>query len=268
MVSATELVKKALEKNPNPTTEEIKKIAEKVKEKTGRGSPSLVYKWLKKMPAERRMAERPAEPVVRVDEEPEEIVEEPVEEPEFEVPEEFIEKEKAEEVPVEAEEEIVIEEEAEEEEEQRLLRAISKRAIKRLFGLAIEEGFGLGKEYGLTDQEAEDTEVLAMLLIAKYAMIEIKENLLEITSGLHFGSVGLKLLVAWIKKRREEGKRKKEEEERRKPAPEPEEPAPEPEEPAEEKPEETPQVEEPKEEPRGADGLTATEREFRKRHTH
>ena len=226
MSTKTDQVKAKLAKKPNPTPEEIKEWAKDIG-----CSPSLVYKWKAKLPESVTRAVEAGQPVVSVEEEAEIIIEEPAEGEAFEVPSEFIgEKEKpVEEAPVE--EEIVIEEEAKEAEEERLLRDISKRAIKRFFGVAIEEGLGLGKQFGLNDQEAEDSEILLMLFVAKYAMIEVKENLLEITGGLHFGSIGLRLLVGWIKKRREEAKKKEKEKPVEKPAEVPAE-----EKPAEEKP--------------------------------
>ena len=265
MPSMTDKVKAKLAKNPDPGPEQIQKWADEIG-----CSTSLVYKWRGRVGVEalekaRRVSEA-SQPIITVDEETE-IIEEPAieEEPsEFEVPEEFTEEPT--EVPQVERPEEIVEEEAEEEEEE-LLNDIGKRAIKRLFGLAIDEGLGLGEEYGLTDQESKDTQFLAMLLIAKYAMIEIRENILEITSGLHFGSVGLKLLVAWIKKRREEAKEREEEEERRK---EQEKPAPKEPAKTEEEKLEPAEKEEPKVEParRGADGLTDDERRFKKRHIH
>ena len=207
MPTKTDQVKAKLAKKPNPTPEEIKDWAKEIK-----CSPSLVYKWKARLPESVTRAVDAGEPIVSVEEEAEIIIEEPAEGEAFEVPSEFIgEKEEPAEVE-KPKEEIVIEEEAKEAEEERLLRDISKRAIKRFFGVAIEEGLGLGKQFGLNDQEAEDSEVLLMLFVAKYAMVEVKENLLEITGGLHFGSIGLRLLVGWIKKRREEAKKKEKEE--------------------------------------------------------
>lgn len=206
-LSMTDQVKAKLAKNPNPSPNEIKGWATEIG-----CSKGLVYKWLAKMPERQRMAERPAEPVVKIEEGSEEIITPPAEETveaEFEVPAEFAEEptEQPVEVTEEGEPEIALEEE---EEEQRILKKISKRAVMRLFNIAIEEGLGLGKDLGLTDQEAEDSEFLIMVMLTKYLMIEVKENLLEITGTLHFGSIGAKLLVAWIKKRRAEGKREEE----------------------------------------------------------
>jgi len=206
-MSKTDRVKAKLAKNPNPSPQEIKGWAVEIG-----CSKGLVYKWLNRMPQGLRMAETPAEPVVRIEEEAEEIIEPPAEETaeaEFEVPSEFTE-EPAEAVEVEEEEEPAEISLEEEEEEQRILKKISKRAVMRLFNIAIEEGLGLGKDLGLTDQEAEDTEFLIMVMLTKYLMIEVKENMLEVTGALHFGSIGAKLLVAWIKKRRDEGKREEE----------------------------------------------------------
>lgn len=249
MSTKSDLVRAKLAKKPNPTTEEIKAWAEEIK-----CSPSLVYKWLRRIPEDQRKAVEAAEPVVSVGEEAEEAEEEaPTEE--FEVPSEFEGKEEAEVTEEAPTEEITIEEEAEEAEEQRQLREITKRAIKRFFGIALEEGLGLGKDLGLTDQEAEDTEVLVMLMLAKYVAIEVKENLLEIASGLHFGSIGLKILVAWIKKKRAEGKEK---ERKKESVPTPEE--------TEEKPAEKPPETEAKEE-RDKDGLTSTEKKLVKKWT-
>ena len=255
MPSKTDLVKAKLAKKPNPTPEEIKEWAKEIK-----CSPSLVYKWKARLPESVTKAVEAGEPVVSVEEEAEVIVEEAVEEG-FEPPAEFVEEAPAEEEEA-VEKEVVIEEEEKEAEEERLLRDISKRAIKRFFGVAIEEGLGLGKEFGLNDQEAEDSEILLMLFVAKYAMIEVRENLLEVTGGLHFGSIGLKLLVGWIKKRRAESKKKEEEEKRRK---ELEKPA---EVPVEEKLEVPAEEEAPVQtEERGADGLTSSERAYRRKVT-
>jgi len=181
-------VKEALGKNPNPTPTQIQKIADDAK-----CSTALVYKWLRKMPEERRMTERPSEPTIRVEEEEEIIEEEEVAEEGEEPTEEF-------EIPEFEEEEAVTEEEAEEEfevepEEEEVLSEIRKRAVKRLFRIAIKEGLQLSDKYGLTDQESEDTEYLGLLLIAKYLKVEVRENILEVTSAMHFGSVALKLVV-------------------------------------------------------------------------
>ena len=253
MVSMTDKVKAKLAKNPDPSPETIQKWADEIG-----CSTSLVYKWRGRVGVEaletaKRIGE-PSQPIVKIEEEAE-IIEEPIEEeePEFEVPSDFMEEEEGRVEPVEEAEEIGLEEKPEDEQ---ILNDIGKRAIKRLFGLAIEEGLGLGKGYGLTDQESEDTQFLSFMLIAKYLQVQIKENILEVTSALHFGSVGLKLLVVWIKKRREEARKRKEEEERRKP---------EPEKPKEEEMpvEKAPPVEEPKPLDQGK-----IDREFQKKHIH
>lgn len=105
MPSATQMVREHLKAlGREPKTEEIKNIAKKVKEKTGRGSPSLVYKVLGQMRKKGELAEAPTEalePVVTVSEE--EAVEVPVIE-EVEVPTE----EERKEVPVVPEGEVEV----------------------------------------------------------------------------------------------------------------------------------------------------------------
>ena len=203
MMSKTDMVKAKLAKNPNPSPQEIKNWADEI-----HCAKSLIYKWIKRMPDADRRAEKASEPVVKIEEGSEEVLDLPVEETaeEFEVPEEFEGEEEA-----EPTEEITEEEEPAEttkEEEQRILKAISKRAVGRLFNIAIVEGLSL-EGYGLTDQEAKDTEFLIMLMISKYLLIEVKENMLEVTGALHFGSIGAKLIVAWLKKRAKEKKEEK-----------------------------------------------------------
>ena len=102
MVSATQMIREHLKAlGREPTTEEIKKIAKKVKEKLGRGSTSLVYKVLRKMPRpEVVVTPAPAEAVITVKEEEEAevpVIEEAEAPAEEEGPKEF--KEKA--VPIE-----------------------------------------------------------------------------------------------------------------------------------------------------------------------
>jgi transposase-like protein len=213
-MSASELIREALKKNPNPTTEEIRQIAEEVKKKTGKGTPSLVYKWLRKMPESERRVVSAGEPVITTEEEPEVIMEEEETEepPSFEEEEAGAAEERPAEVP--AAEGLL-------EEEERKFNDIIKRSVLRLFNIGITEGLGLGKDLGINDQEAEDTQFLAMAVMKKYFKVEIRENLLEIAAGVHFGSLGVKVLVAWIKKRRAEAKKKEEEEKERQKTQEP-----------------------------------------------
>ena len=218
--TATDVVKAELNKNPDPSPDEIKEIAEKAQKETGKGSKALVYKWIRRMPQQPKQAVEPSEPVFTVEEEPEEeIIEEPEKEEAFEVPS-FDEEPKAE--PEEGEEpeaEITIDEMGEKEQR---LKEISGRAISRIFDVAIIDIMDLTK-VGLSKQEAEDTEFLMLILIAKYLKVEAEQYMLEFTSGLHFGSIAFKVFVKWLKKRSEE-------KEKEKPAKTPEpEPKPEPE---------------------------------------
>jgi len=137
--------------------------------------------------------------VVTVEDEEEIIIEEPEGEEAFDVPSFEEEPEIAE--GKEEPEEVVIEGELEEEE--RRLRDIAGRAIVRIFDVLFSELLDLTK-IGLTKQESDDTNFLTMLMVAKYLKVEIREYLLEFTASLHFGSLGLKVLVAWLKKRAEE----------------------------------------------------------------
>ena len=200
----TDLVKAKLNKNPSPDPETIKAWAKELD-----CSVALVYKWIRKMPAERVQAVQASQPVVIVEDEEEIVIEEPeggeeaFEVPSFEEPSEAVAEEPS---------EVVIEEELEEEENR--LRDIAGRAIIRIFDVLFSELLDLTK-VGLTKQESDDTNFLTMLMVAKYLKVEIREYLLEFTAGLHFGSLGLKVLVAWLKKRSEE--KEKEEE---KPVPE------------------------------------------------
>lgn len=200
MPTKTDLVKAKLAKNPSPDPETIKKWADELD-----CSVALVYKWIRKLPASTRQAVSASEPVFTVEEEPEEIIVEPESEESFEVPsfEEEPEIAEGEEEP----EEIVIE--GEEEEEERRLRDIAGRAVVRIFDVLFSELLDLTK-IGLTKQESDDTNFLTMLMVAKYLKVEIREYLLEFTASLHFGSLGLKVLVAWLKKRAEEKKKEEE----------------------------------------------------------
>ena len=249
MPSMTEQVKAKLKKNPDPDVETKKEWAKEIG-----CTVSLVNKWLRRMPAERRQAVSASEPVVKIEEESEEIMEEPEGgEEAFEVPS-FEEKpEIAEEKPSE---EIVIEEEELEEEERRL-RDIAGRAVVRIFDVIVGELLDLTK-IGLTKQESDDTNFLTMLMVAKYLKVEIREYLLEFTAGLHFGSLGLKVLVAWLKKRSEEKKKKEE-----KPVTLPETVEETPEVPVEPEPTATEAEAKEDREKRGADGLTDAERKFK-----
>jgi len=202
----TDLVKAKLNKNPAPDPETIKAWAKEIGCSVG-----LVYKWIRRLPAERIQAVSASEPVVIVEEESEEIIEEAEGEEAFEVP--SFEEVPSEVVEEEVSEEIVIGEDALEEEE-RKLRDIAGRAICRIFDVLFSELLDLTK-IGLTKQESDDTNFLTMLMVAKYLKVEIREYLLEFTASLHFGSLGLKVLVAWLKKRAEE-----KEKEEAKPVPE------------------------------------------------
>ena len=200
MPTKTDLVKAKLNKNPAPDPETIKAWAKELD-----CSVALVYKWMRRMPAERVQAVSASEPVFTVEEESEEIIEEPEGEEASDVPSfEEVPSEVAEE---EVSEEIVIEGELEEEENR--LRDIAGRAIVRIFDTLFSELLDLTK-IGLTKQESDDTNFLTMLMVAKYLKVEIREYLLEFTATLHFGSLGLKVLVAWLKKRAEEKEKKEE----------------------------------------------------------
>lgn len=199
MPTKTDLVKAKLAKNPAPDPETIKAWAKELD-----CSVALVYKWLRRTPAEARQAVSASEPVVIVDEESEEIMEEAEGEEAFEVP--SFEEEPSEVAKEEPSEEIVIGEELEEEENR--LRDIAGRAVIRIFDVVVGELLDLTK-IGLTKQESDDTNFLTMLMVAKYLKVEIREYLLEFTATLHFGSLGLKVLVAWLKKRAEEKKEEK-----------------------------------------------------------
>jgi len=189
----TDLVKAKLNKNPSPDPETIKAWA-----KEGGYSVALVYKWMRRMPAESRQAVSASEPVFTVEDEEEIIIEEPDEEA-SDVP--SFEEEPSEVAEEEPSGEIVIEGELEEEE--RRLRDIAGRAVVRIFDVLFSELLDLTK-IGLTKQESDDTNFLTMLMVAKYLKVEIREYLLEFTASLHFGSLGLKVLVSWLKKRAEE----------------------------------------------------------------
>lgn len=198
MPTKTDLVKAKLAKNPSPDYDTIKEWA-----KEGGYSPSLVYKWIKRMPAESRVVSA-GEPVVIVEEEPEIIVEEATGE-ESEVP--SFEEEPSEAVEEEATTEIVLEEDELDEQERRL-RDIAGRAISRIFDVVFKEWLDLTK-VGLTQQECDDTNFLVLLMVVKYMKVEVREYMLEFTASLHFGSIGLKVLVAWLKKRAEEKEKEK-----------------------------------------------------------
>lgn len=199
MPTKTDLVKAKLAKNPAPDPETMREWAKEIG-----CSLSLVYKWLRRMPAEARQVVSASEPVVIVEEGSEEIIEEPEDEEAFEVPS-F--EEKPEVTEKEEPEEIEIGEGGLEEEEKRL-RDIAGRAISRIFDVLFSELLDLTK-VGLSKQESDDTNFLTMLMVAKYLKVEIREYLLEFTAGLHFGSLGLKVLVAWLKKRAEEKEKEK-----------------------------------------------------------
>lgn len=206
MPTKTDLVKAKLAKNSSPDPATIKLWA-----KEGGYSPALVYKWIARLPDERRQAVSASEPVFTVEDEEEIIIEETEGgEEASDVP--SFEEEPSEVAEEEPSGEIVIEGELEEEE--RRLRDIAGRAVVRIFDVLFSELLDLTK-IGLTKQESDDTNFLTMLMVAKYLKVEIREYLLEFTASLHFGSLGLKVLVSWLKKRAEE--KKKEEE---KPVPE------------------------------------------------
>lgn len=206
MPSLSDLVKVKLQKIPNPTTDQINEWAEDIG-----CSTALIYKHRRKLEKDQPDLFRSVEagqPIFRAEAEAEEIIEEePIEEgEEFEPPD--LEEEEAE--AEEAEEEISVEEEEEiEAVEEDRLREIAGRAIARLFDVAVSDLLALEK-VGLSKQESDDTNFLAILMIAKYLKVEVTEYMLEFTSGLHFGSIGLKLVVAWIKKRRAEKKAEEE----------------------------------------------------------
>jgi len=197
----TDLVKAKLNKNPSPDPETIKAWAKELD-----CSVALVYKWIRRMPEGQRETFEAGEPVFNVDEESEEIIEEPQGEEASEVP--SFDEEPSEVAEEEVSEEIVIGEDVLEEEE-RKLRDIAGRAIVRIFDVLFSELLDLTK-IGLTKQESDDTNFLSMLMVAKYLKVEIREYLLEFTCSLHFGSLGLKVLVAWLKKRSEEKEKEKE----------------------------------------------------------
>ena len=91
MVTKTELVKRELAKNPNPTPQQIKEIAERVakQHESGKCSKALVHKCLRKMPKpEPTGLPAPVEPVVTIKEEGEREVPEVGEVEEAEVVEE------------------------------------------------------------------------------------------------------------------------------------------------------------------------------------
>jgi len=196
----TDLVKAKLAKNPSPDPETIKAWSKELD-----CSVALVYKWIRRMPDERRQAVSASEPVFTVDDEEEIIIEETEGEEASDVP--SFEEEPSEVAEEEPSGEIVIEGELEEEE--RRLRDIAGRAVSRIFEVLFSELLDLTK-VGLTKQESDDTNFLTMLMVAKYLKVEIREYLLEFTASLHFGSLGLKVLVAWLKKRSEEKKREEE----------------------------------------------------------
>ncbi len=200
MPTRTDLVKAKLAKNPNPDPETIRDWAKQIG-----CSPSLVYKWKSRMPAEQKLAISPSEPVFTVDEESEEIIEE-AEGKESDIPSfEETGEEVTKEEPIQ---EIVLEEDELEEEERRL-RDIAGRSISRIFDVVFKELLDLTK-IGLTKQESDDTNFLVLLMVVKYMKVEVREYMLEFTASLHFGSLGLKVLVAWLKKRAEEKKKEEE----------------------------------------------------------
>ena len=201
MPTKTDLVKAKLNKNPSPDPETIKAWAKELD-----CSVALVYKWLRRMPDERRQAVSASEPVFSVEDEEEIIIEEPEGEEDSDVP--SFEEVPSEVAGEEVSEEIVIGEDALDEQERRL-RDIAGRAVVRIFDVLFSELLDLTK-VGLTKQESDDTNFLTMLMVAKYLKVEIREYLLEFTASLHFGSLGLKVLVAWLKKRSEEKKREEE----------------------------------------------------------
>lgn len=195
MPTKTDLVKAKLAKNSSPDPATIKLWA-----KEGGYSPALVYKWIARLPDERRQAVSASEPVFTVEDEEEIIIEETEGgEEASDVP--SFEEEPSEVAEEEPSGEIVIEGELEEEE--RRLRDIAGRAVVRIFDVLFSELLDLTK-IGLTKQESDDTNFLTMLMVAKYLKVEIREYLLEFTASLHFGSLGLKVLVSWLKKRAEE----------------------------------------------------------------
>ena len=222
--SKSDQVKAKLRKNLNPNPVQIKEWAKEIG-----CSEALVYKWKRRLAdqqPELLKATEAGEPVVTVGDEKEEIIEEAEEvgEQAFEPPE--VEEEAEIEERAEGEE-VAIGEQLEAEEENRL-KEIAGRAIARIFDVAIAEVLDL-EEAGLNKQESEDTNFLAMLMIAKYLKVEVTQYMLEFTSGLHFGSIGLKILVKWLKKRRAE---KKAEEDKPVPTPQPQpQKEPEPEQP-------------------------------------
>lgn len=91
MPSKTDLVKEALKKNPNPSPEEIVRMAKEID-----CSKSLVYKWLRKMPKHvEGVTPTSVEPVVTVEEEEEKevpVIEEAEAPTEETIPSEFVEK--------------------------------------------------------------------------------------------------------------------------------------------------------------------------------
>jgi len=161
-------------------------------------------------------------PAVKVEKEPEVIIEP---EPTPEIAEEAAEAEALEEKPeaLEGEKEEELPPSLLEEEEVETLKAIWKRSIKRLMNVPFQ-ALNL-EEFGISDQEAEDTSTLLLMFIIKYAHIEATQYMLEITGLTHFGSLGARIFVEWRKRQKE----KKRLEEARK------------EKPAEPKPEETPE---------------------------
>lgn len=185
---------------------------------------SLVYKVIKKImakrPADQKALPESREPVVKIEKAEEVEILEP-EEKEIGEPE-IIEPEELEELEEEEKEEIT-------EEKAERLGDIFERSFERLLNIPIGS-LGLQKRVGLTSQDMEDSAFLVTLLVAKNTGTEMitGEYGVEIVSSFHFGSIGIKVLAEWLKKRAEEKKKeeeKKAEREKRAQPQEPEKPA-------------------------------------------
>lgn len=201
----TEQVEKALESYTS--VEEMKAHSREIAE-TLECSRGLVYKVINKLAKTTDLKALPVsqEPVVKIEKgEEKEVISEAEEEEleEIEEPEELEEPE-----PEELEEE---EKEELEEERQERLGDIFVRSLQRIFDIPVDQ-LGLSEKIGLSKQEAEDSGFLVLLLLSKHADIEAEENLLEITTVTHFGSLVGRGVAEWYKKRQEEEKEKEEEE--------------------------------------------------------
>lgn len=96
------------------------------------------------------------------------------------------------------------------------LERISGKAIDRLLN-TMDKALDISTDLGITKEETSDTGFLVMALMTKY-LTKGKESDIEMTSGLHFGSIIIEKLVAWKVKKQKE-KEKKEQEAKEKPKP-------------------------------------------------